>query len=98
MDEQQQTPTQPQPQQAPPQPAPPEQPTRSFVTPPEERVWYLRPSVAIWLGPVLIAVCLVMRFGWNGIEGPPFPFWTLAYVAGAAGIYLTYTGWYERKS
>ncbi len=89
MDDQQETPA----QQAPTQ----QTPTKSFVTPPEERPWYLRPSVAIWLGPVLIAVCLVMRFGWNGVEGPPFPFWTLAYVAGAAGIYLTYTGWIERK-
>jgi hypothetical protein len=64
---------------------------------PEERSWYLRPSVDIWLGPLLIVVCLVLRFGWNGIEGPPFPFWSLAYVAGAAGIYLTYVGWTERK-
>jgi hypothetical protein len=63
---------------------------------PEERPWYLRPSVDIWLGPLLIVACLVLRFGWNGIEGPPFPFWGVAYLLGAAGIFLTYTGWTER--
>jgi hypothetical protein len=63
---------------------------------PSERPWYLRPSVAIWLGPLLIVCCLALRFGWNGIEGPPFPFWGVAYVIGAAGIFLTYTGWTER--
>jgi hypothetical protein len=64
---------------------------------PEERPWYLRPSTTIWLGPLLIVLCLVLRFGWNGIEGPPFPFWGVAYLIGAAGIFLTYTGWTERR-
>lgn len=44
-----------------------------------------------------IVVCLVLRFAWGGLEGPPFPFWTLSYVAGAAGIFLTYTAWFDRK-
>jgi len=70
----------------------------SGLTPkPEERPWYLRPSVDIWLGPLLIVACLALRFGWNGIEGPPFPFWGVAYLVGAAGIFLTYTGWTERN-
>jgi hypothetical protein len=60
------------------------------------RPWYLRPRTAIWLGPVLILVCLALRFGWGGIEGPPFPFWGIAYIAGAAGIFLTYLGISER--
>ena len=37
-----------------------------------------------------------MRFGWGGIEGPPFPFWGIAYAIGAAGIFLTYTAFSER--
>jgi hypothetical protein len=68
------------------------------VTPPEERPWYLRPSTAIWLGPLLLVACLVMRFGWNGLEGPPFPFWGVAYALGAAGIYLMVMAWGDRKS
>jgi len=27
-------------------------------------------STAMWLGPVLIVLCVVLRFGWGGIEGP----------------------------
>ncbi len=61
------------------------------------RPWYLQPRTAIWLGPVLIVVCLALRFGWGGLEGPPFPFWGIAYIAGAAGIFLTYLGISERK-
>jgi hypothetical protein len=68
------------------------------VTPPHERPWYLRPNVAIWLGPVLIVACLAMRFGWNGLEGPPFPFWGVAYALGAAGIFLVVTAWMERQA
>jgi hypothetical protein len=60
------------------------------------RPWYLRPSTAIWLGPVLIVLCVAVRFGWGGIEGPPFPFWGIAYAIGAAGIFLTYTAFSER--
>jgi hypothetical protein len=83
---------------APPAPAPaPGQPRKSVVTPPNERVWYLRPKVAAFLGPLLIVVCLLLRFAWGGLEGPPFPFWTLSYVAGAAGIFLTYTAWFDRS-
>ena len=58
--------------------------------------WYLRPRVAIWLGPLLIIVCVAVRFGWGGLAGPPFPFWTLDYFIGAAGIVLTYVGYYGR--
>ena len=61
------------------------------------RPWYLQPRTAIWLGPVLILVCLALRFGWGGLEGPPFPVWGIAYVVGAAGIFLTYLGITERK-
>jgi hypothetical protein len=61
------------------------------------RPWYLQPRTAIWLGPVLILVCLALRFGWGGLEGPPFPVWGIAYIAGAAGIFLTYLGITERK-
>ena len=32
----------------------------------------------------------------GGIEGPPFPFWTIAYFAGGAGLFLTYTGIADR--
>ena len=60
------------------------------------RPWYLKPRTAIWLGPVLIVLCVAMRFGWGGIEGPPFPFWGIAYAIGAAGIFLTYTAFSER--
>jgi hypothetical protein len=60
------------------------------------RPWFLQPETAIWLGPVLIVVCLALRFGWGGLEGPPFPFWGLAYIIGAAGIFLTYQGVLER--
>ena len=60
------------------------------------RPWYLKPRTAIWLGPVLIVLCVVMRFGWGGIEGPPFPFWGIVYAIGAAGIFLTYTAFSER--
>ena len=63
----------------------------------DARSWYLQPKIAIWLGPLLIVLCLGLRFGWGGIEGPPFPFWGIAYVAGAAGIFLTYLGITERK-
>ena len=68
------------------------------VLPASERPWYLRPKTTIWLGPALIALCVLMRFAWGGLEGPPFPFWGIAYAVGAAGIYLTYLGWMERKS
>lgn len=61
------------------------------------RPWYLKPRTAIWLSPVLIVACLALRFGWGGIEGPPLPFWLIAYVLGAAGIFLTYLGVTERK-
>jgi hypothetical protein len=82
----------------PPAPAPAAgQPQKSVVTPPDERVWHLRPKVAAFLGPLLIVVSLLLRFGWGGLEGPPFPFWTLSYVAGAAGIFLTYTAWFDRS-
>ncbi len=76
---------------------PPPAPTPGAAPRPEDRAWYLRPKVTIWLGPLLIVLCLVLRFGWNGIEGPPFPFWGVAYLLGAAGIFLTYTGWTERR-
>jgi len=86
------------------QPAPPpgeqapgEQTPSPHVTPPGERPWYLRPRITIWLGPLLIIVCLVMRFGWGGIEGPPAPWWFVAYAAGGVGILLTYTGITERR-
>ena len=88
------------PPETPPRTPPTDQPTGRApgATPlPEERPWYLRPSTTIWLGPLLIVLCLVLRFGWNGIEGPPFPFWGVAYLIGAAGIFLTYTGWSERR-
>ena len=42
-------------------------------------------------------LCLALRFGWGGIEGPPFPSWGIAYAIGAAGIFLTYLGIAERK-
>jgi len=60
------------------------------------RPWYVRPRHAIWIGPLLIATCLALRFGWGGIEGPPFPFWGIAYLAGIAGIFLTYVGIADR--
>jgi hypothetical protein len=72
--------------------------TPSAVTPVGERLWYLRPQNAMWLGPLLIVVCVALRFGWGGLEGPPFPFWGLAYIAGAAGIVLTYHAIGARKS
>ena len=72
--------------------------TPRVVTPPNERSWYLRPRNAMLLGPVLIVACIALRFGWGGIEGPPFPFWGLAYIVGAAGIVLTYHAVLERKS
>jgi hypothetical protein len=62
------------------------------------RPWYLRPETAIWLGPVLVLACLGLRFGWGGIEGPPFPFWGIAYAIGAGGIFLTYVGMSERRA
>ena len=58
--------------------------------------WYVKPKHAIWLGPVLIAACLALRFGWGGIEGPPFPFWGIAYLIGIAGIGLLYVGIADR--
>ncbi|MGQ0803725.1 MAG: hypothetical protein ACT4PI_07680 [Actinomycetota bacterium] len=61
-----------------------------------QQPWYLRPRHGLWLGPLLIVVCVALRFGWGGIEGPPFPFWGLAYVTGAAGILLTYGAVVER--
>ena len=61
------------------------------------RPWYLQPKTAVWLGPVLIVACLLLRFGWGGIEGPPFPVWGIAYAIGAAGIFLTYVGISERR-
>lgn len=68
-------------------------------TPPTPvRPWYLRPGVAIWLGPVLIVACVALRFGWGGLAGPPFPFWGLGYLLGAAGIFLTYVGFIDRRS
>jgi hypothetical protein len=42
-------------------------------------------------------VCLALRFGWGGLEGPPFPVWGIAYAIGAAGIFLTYTALSERR-
>jgi hypothetical protein len=63
----------------------------------DARPWYLQARNALWLGPLLIVVCLVLRFGWGGLEGPPFPFWGLAYLAGAAGIFLTYLAVVERR-
>jgi hypothetical protein len=54
--------------------------------------WYLRKRGALVCGIALILVCLALRFGWNGVEGPPFPFWTVAYIAGAFGILLFYVG------
>jgi hypothetical protein len=67
------------------------------ATPPTPvRPWYLRPKVAIWLGPVLIVVCVAVRFGWGGLAGPPFPVWSLDYLVGAAGIVLTYVGFLDR--
>jgi hypothetical protein len=60
------------------------------------RPWYVRPRHALWVGPLLIVICLALRFGWGGIEGPPFPFWTIAYFAGGAGLFLTYTGIADR--
>ena len=35
-----------------------------------------------------------LRLG--GLEGPPAPFWAIAYILGAAGIYLTDSGFAER--
>ncbi|HSO95602.1 MAG TPA: hypothetical protein VLV81_06140 [Acidimicrobiia bacterium] len=58
--------------------------------------WYFRPSVAIWLGPVLIVACVALRFGWGGVAGPPFPFWGIGYLLGAAGILVTFVGWMGR--
>jgi hypothetical protein len=72
--------------------------TPRVVTPVGERPWYLRPRHALWLGPLLIIVCVALRFGWGGLEGPPFPFWGLAYIVGAAGIVLTYHAILGRKS
>jgi hypothetical protein len=72
--------------------------TPRVVTPVAERPWYLRPQHALWLGPLLIIVCVALRFGWGGLEGPPFPFWGLAYIVGAAGIVLTYHAILGRKS
>jgi hypothetical protein len=66
------------------------------MEPPDTRPWYVRPRNAIWVGPLLILICLGLRFGWGGIEGPPFPFWGIAYLAGAAGIFLTYVGVTDR--
>lgn len=78
-------------------PNPPVRPSpKPAVTPPEGRPWPLRPSVAVWLGPVLVVACVALRFGWGGLEGPPAPFWAIAYILGAAGIYLTYTSFTER--
>jgi hypothetical protein len=77
---------------------PPPTPTSSFAErSAAARPWYLQPKTAIRLGPVLIVLCVVLRFGWGGIEGPPFPFWGIAYAIGAAGIFLTYTGISERR-
>ena len=68
-------------------------------TPPAPvRAWYLRPRVAIWLGPVLIVACVALRFGWGGVAGPPSPFWGISYLVGAAGIVLTYVGYNDRLS
>jgi hypothetical protein len=66
-------------------------------TPPAPVAWCLRPRVAIWLGPLIVA-CVALRFGWGGIAGPPFPFWGITYLIGAAGIVLTYVGFYGRPS
>jgi hypothetical protein len=57
-------------------------------TSPATRPWYLQSEKARWLGPLLIGACLALRFGWGGPAGPPFPFWQIAYVIGAAGIVL----------
>ena len=74
------------------------QPVTRAVTPPNERPWYLRPGTAIWLGPLLIVACVALRFGWGGLEGPPFPFWGIAYALGAAGIFLIVTAVMERQA
>jgi hypothetical protein len=78
--------------------APQTPPVTRAVTPPNERPWYLRPTTAIWLGPLLIVACVALRFGWGGLEGPPFPFWGIAYALGAAGIFLLVTGFMERQA
>ena len=52
--------------------------------------WYFRPRYARWLGPLLVAACVALRFGWGGIAGPPAPFWIVAYLVGAAGGLVTY--------
>jgi hypothetical protein len=66
-------------------------------TPPASvRPWYFRPRVAVWLGPLLIIACLALRFGWGGLAGPPFPFWGITYLIGAAGIFITYVWYLDR--
>ena len=62
------------------------------------RPWSFQPRVAIWLGPLLIVVCLALRFGWGGLAGPPFPFWGVAYLIGAAGFLITYVRYMDRRS
>jgi len=48
-------------------PSPPAAPTPSFAEQRRAaRPWYLQPKTAIWLGPLLIVACLVLRFGWGG--------------------------------
>lgn len=72
--------------------------SKPAVTPPEERPWYLRPSVGIWLGPLMIVACLALRFGWGGLEGPPFPLWGIAYALGALGTWLFVSALMERRA
>ena len=54
--------------------------------------------MATWLGPALIVVCVAVRFGWGRIAGPPFPFWGISYLMGAAGILLVSVGLDGRPS
>jgi hypothetical protein len=42
--------------------------------------------------------CVALRFGWGGLAGPPFPVWSIDYLIGAAGIFLTYVGFIDRRS
>jgi hypothetical protein len=66
------------------------------TSPTPVRPWYLRPGVAIWLGPLLIGGCLALGFGWGGLAGPPFPFWSIGDLIGAAGILLNSVAFIDR--
>jgi hypothetical protein len=65
---------------------------RSLDTIGPPKPWYVRKTGALVCGTALIPVCLALRLGWNGVAGPPFPFWAVAYIAGAFGILLFYVG------